>query len=183
MEKFKRRNYFIDKSFQTKFIIKFCVIAIISSLVIGASIFYLSMKFTTVAIENAHVIVKSTSDFILPAIIETIALVTLFSALSVIILTLFTSHKIAGPLYRLKKDVELFKGGSLNIDFRTRHTDQLKDLAGSLSEMSKVLSEKHAGLKTKLAELKELLQKPGEDKTAVMRKLAELESVVNYFKT
>ena len=96
MEKWRRRNYFIDKNFQSKFIIKFCIIVIISSLAVGVSIFYLSQNFTTVAIENAHVIVKKTSDFMLPIVAETLALVTLFSAIAVIILTLFTSHKIAG---------------------------------------------------------------------------------------
>lgn len=182
MENFRRRNYFIDKPFQTKFIIKFCVIVIISSLAIGASIFYFSMNFTTVAIEKAHVIVKSTSDFMFPIVIETLALVTLFSALSVILLTLFTSHKIAGPLYRLKSEIEKFKAGQLNVGFRTRSTDQLQDLSESLSEMSKVLTQKHIGIKARLAELKSSLEKPGADKNAITKKLNELESDISYFK-
>ena len=62
MENNKRRNYFIDKSFQTKFIIKFCMIVMVSSLLIGVFLFFLSRNLTTVAIENARVIVKSTSD-------------------------------------------------------------------------------------------------------------------------
>ena len=182
MEKIRRRNYFIDKPFQTIFIVKFCIIVIISSFVIGASIFYLSTGFTTVAIENAHVIVKSTSDFMLPVVIETIILVTLFSAAAVILLTLFTSHKIAGPLYRLKVEIEKFKLGQLNASFRTRRTDQLQDLTESLAEMSRVLTEKHLGIKNRLSELKVSLEKPGADKDAIMRKLNELETDISYFK-
>ena len=86
MEKWQRKNYFIDKDFQTKFIIKFCVIVIMSSVIIGATIFYLSTNFTTVAIEDVHVVAKKTSDFMLPIIAETLFWVTLLSAISVIIL-------------------------------------------------------------------------------------------------
>ena len=175
MEKWRRRNYFIDKNFQTKFIIKFCIIVIISSLAVGVSIFYLSQNFTTVAIENAHVIVKKTSDFMLPIVAETLALVTLFSAIAVIILTLFTSHKIAGPLYRLKKEIELFKGGQIEANFRTRNTDQLQDLAEALADMSRVLSAKHRELKGALAELKDSLQRQGEEKNSILKKIGELE--------
>jgi hypothetical protein len=182
MEKWRRRNYFIDKNFQGRFIIKFCIIVIISTLAIGVSIFYLSKSFTTVAIENAHVLVKGTSDFILPIIVQTIVLVTLLAAASVIALTLFTSHKIAGPLYRMKRDIEIFKTGRLNIDFRTRNTDQLKDLASAMSDMSKVLIGKHAEVKAKVGELNALLQKPDINKEAVVKKLGELESAIAYFK-
>ena len=182
MDKWRRRNYFIDKSFQAKFIIKFCVIVVISSFVIGASIFYLSTDFTTVAIERAHVIVKSTSDFMLPIVIETLALVTLFAAIAVILLTLLTSHKIAGPLYRLKSEIEKFKSGQLNITFRTRSTDQLQDLTESLSDMSKILTDRHVGIKHKLSELRNSIEKPGTDKDAIMKKLIELESDISYFK-
>ncbi len=182
MEKFRRRNYFIDKNFQTRFIIKFCVIVMLSSLVIGVSLFYLSRNFTTVAIENAHVTVKSTSDFMLPIVAQTLILVTLLSAVSVALLTMFTSHKIAGPLYRLKKEIEEFKNGQLNLSFRTRSTDQLKDLSDSLADMSKTLSEKHLALKGKMTELKDSLQKPGVARDTIMSKLCELESIINYFK-
>ncbi|MDD5427629.1 MAG: hypothetical protein PHI58_00110 [Candidatus Omnitrophica bacterium] len=183
MEKFRRKNYFIDKQFQTRFIVKFCVIVIVSSVAIGFSIFYLSMGFTTVAIENAHVIVKSTSDFILPVIVETVVMATLFSAIAVIFLTLFTSHRIAGPLYRLKKDIEAFKNGDLTVNFRTRNTDQLKGLADSLVEMGTATGKKHLEIKAKLEELKNSMQSGAESKDAVMKKLCELESVISYFKT
>lgn len=181
MESWRRRNYFIDKNFQSRFIIKFCIIVIVSSIAIGASIFYLSTNFTTVAIENAHVVVKKTSDFMLPMVAEILIIVTALSALSVIVLTLFTSHKIAGPLYRLKKEIEEFKGGKLTTNFRTRNSDQLKDLAEALGDMGKELCCRHAALKEKLAELKNSYDHGAVE--AVSAKLKELESIINYFKT
>ena len=167
MEKYRRRNYFIDKSFQTKFILKFCLIVILSSITIAILLFILSRNFTTVAIENAHVIVKGTSSFLAPIIIETLSLVTVFSAICVIILTLFVSHKIAGPLYRLKKEIDEMKNGNMNLDFRTRKADQLQELANSLADMSKSLMGKHAALKVKLKELKDCAANAGDRKSVV----------------
>ena len=182
MEKYRRRNYFIDKSFQTKFILKFCLIVILSSITIAILLFILSRNFTTVAIENAHVTVKSTTSFLAPIIIETLSLVTVFSAICVIMLTLFVSHKIAGPLYRLKKEIDEMKNGNMNLDFRTRKADQVQELANSLADMSKSLTGKHAALKVKFKELKDCAANAGTDKSAIIKKIGEVEEVLNYFK-
>lgn len=178
----KRRNFFIDKNFQTKFIIRFCAIVLASSLVMGILLFFLSAGFTTVAIENARVTVKRSSDFILPMIIETIAIVTIFSAVSVIFLTLFTSHKIAGPLYRLKREIDVFKAGDLNAQFHTRKTDQLQDLAKALSGMGSELRARHLELKNKISQLKDCVEKHPEDRNAISNKIREVEQALNYFK-
>lgn len=138
----QRKQYFVERGFQAKFILKFCVIVIIATAVIGSLLFLLTKDSTTVAIENTKVMVKNTSDFLLPMIITTFVLVTIFSALSVGILSLFISHKIAGPLYRLKKEIEKVKGGDLTGSFRIRTGDQFKPLAQALEEMGCSVKEK-----------------------------------------
>ena len=182
MDNIRRRILFIDKDFQIKFIAKFCVIVILSSVLVGALLLLFSENFTTVAIENTQVVVKNMSNFILPIIIETVSIVTVFTALAVVILTLFVSHKISGPLYRLKKEIDVFKSGYLKANFKTRKSDQLKELTTSLYEMGNSLADKHLELKNKLAALKTSLQDPAEDKGVILKKLNELEQVLSYFK-
>jgi len=182
MEYHKRRNYFIDKNFQTKFIVKFCLVVIFSSLAIGSLLFVLLKSFTTVAIENIHVTVKSTSDFILPIVIEILLIVSVLSALCVVMLTLFASHKISGPLYRLKKEVEKIKEGDLRANFTTRKNDQLKELSVTFTDMDRVLIAKYSELKEKIEELKKSLDKQGESKRESLEKIRELEEALNYFK-
>ena len=183
MDIHKRRNYFIDKPFQTIFIIKFCVIAAVSSGLIGALIYFQSGNFTTVTIENTHVMVKRTSDFILPIIYETLALVMTFSAISVIFLTLYTSHRIAGPLFRLRREIEAFKSGDLKVTFKIRKTDQFHGLAAALFEMSESYRTRCRDLKVKAAELHDYLKDPNIDRNTVAAKIDELERMLNYFKT
>jgi len=179
----KRRHYFIDKSFQTKFILKFCTIVILTSILIGSILFLLSRNSTTVAIENTEVTVKNTSDFILPFILQTLILVTIFSGISVILLTIFVSHKIAGPLYRLKNEIEKLGQGNLRVNFHIRTSDQLKSLADSLSRMVESLRGRIVFFKKEFSEIKSFLNNiTSEDKQFLEDKLKKIEDIFNYFK-
>lgn len=176
----KRRNYFIDRDFQAKFIIKFCAIVLASSLVITLIVISLSQNFTTVAVRNARVVVDRAPDFLFPIFATTVATVFVFTAIAVIILTLLTSHKIAGPLYRLKREIVAFSGGDLAANFRTRHNDQLQDLAKTLADMGDTMKQRHKNIKNRVSELLDLVQK--DDKEGMRQKLLELEEELNYFK-
>jgi len=176
----KRRNYFIDKNFQAMFILKFCAIVLASSLVVTAVVISLSQNFTTVTVRNARVVVERAPDFLFPIFITTVVTAFVFTAIAAIILTLFTSHKIAGPLYRLKKEIVAFRDGDLSANFRTRHNDQLQDLAKTLAEMGDTMRQKHKTLKNSVSGLLDLVQK--NDKEGMRQKLLELEEELNYFK-
>lgn len=183
----QRKNYFIDHKFQTDFVLKFCSVIILSSLLIGAAIFLLARSSTTVTIENTEVVIKSTSDFIFPLLLTVISSVTFFSSLFVLIMMVFISHRIAGPAYRLKKEVALLKEGRLNRSFNMRRGDQLLELAQSLEELTKVLKDKHASLKEKSDAIHHDLERLQLDPNAegvklIKQHLRDLKSTLDYFK-
>jgi methyl-accepting chemotaxis protein len=183
MEDFKRRSYFIDKTFQTKFIVKFSLIVVIASLFIGGFLFFLLKHFTVVATENiSSAALRTPPDFIIPVVMETISIVIALAALSVIFLTVFTWHKIDGPLFRLNNEIKKLKDGDLKANFTIRSSDQLKELSTSLTEMSGSWAARHSALKKKIGELKVSLQDTGESKEAVLKKINELEEILSYFK-
>ncbi len=177
-----RKIYFIEKSFQGRFILKFASIVVISSCIMALVVLLLSKRFTTIAIENAHVMVKSTADFIFPLLVLTILIVTAFSAVAVTILTLLMSHKIAGPIYRLQKEIKLLGTGDLNPNFKIRRHDQLQELARALSEAAEAIKIKHFDLKNKVNQLKDGIENNAADKNTLKNKLREIEDIVNYFK-
>jgi methyl-accepting chemotaxis protein len=184
---YKRRQYFIDPAFQARFILKFCLVVIVASLLIGAFVFLFSRNATTVTIENTHVRVKSATDFILPVLSVTVLSVTIISAIAVLILTLLDSHKISGPMFRLQREVELLKQGSLDRSFMIRNHDQLQALATSLEEMSDTLRSKHVELNNKYHFLQKFLSEkksvlPEQDKEQLKTLLEELSATLNYFK-
>jgi methyl-accepting chemotaxis protein len=176
-----RRNYFVDKKIQTDFVVKFCLVMVIASLAIaGLSIVFLQDS-TTVAIENTRVAVKTTADFIFPIMVQTLIVVVVASAISISILTLLTTHRILGPLYRIKKEVELLRGGDLGVTFRIRAKDELKDLAASLAGLAKSWKKDINSLKAKSSELKSALE--GGNKKAATAKIEEIESCLESYQT
>jgi methyl-accepting chemotaxis protein len=134
-KKNRRKEYYIDKGFQAKFIVKFCLLIVSASLLTGILIYLFNRQTTTVAFENLKVVVKSTSDFILPIVLQILVIVTLLIGIATIAITLFTSHKISGPLYRINIELKKIRSGDFSSVVHVRAKDQLKKVASELDEM------------------------------------------------
>ena len=130
MEKrIKRRIYFIEKSFQAKFIMKFCGLTGLGGILTIGLLYLWARGATTVSIVNSRVVVTTAANFILPLLIQTVSIVTILVAIATMAVTLFVSHKIAGPLYRFKKIMEALGEGDFLSHVSIRKGDQLQDLA------------------------------------------------------
>jgi len=135
----RRRIHMIKMDFQRNFIFKFCAIIVLSSLTIGGIVYALSASSTTTAFENSRLLIKSTQDFILPFLMISCLAGIIMSGILTIIITLFISHRIAGPIYRLEKDIIEVNKGNLCLDINVRENDELQDLAKSLNQMLKTI--------------------------------------------
>ncbi|MFQ5896322.1 MAG: HAMP domain-containing protein [Nitrospinota bacterium] len=122
-------------SFQTGFMVRFFLLILAGGLLF-ATIMYLGTTETqTTAFENLRLVIKSTADFILPTLaMGTLIQVILISAAAVLTI-LYSSHKIAGPLFKLERCVERIGGGDLTTDIYLRRGDEVQGLAKSLREM------------------------------------------------
>jgi signal transduction histidine kinase len=134
----KRRTYFIEKKFQLQFITKFCFLVILGGFVTAGLVYFLSRQATTVAIVNSRIVVRSTADFLLPLLIQTVAVAVVLTGCATIAITLFVSHRIAGPLFRFKRIMEAMERGDFSRGFRLRTKDQLQDFAESMNKMLRV---------------------------------------------
>jgi len=135
----RRKKYFINKEFQIKFIVKFCILVIIGAVISGLFIYFMATSTLTTAFENSRLVIKSTADYILPSVLLASSVMIVIVGIAAILVTLFASHKIAGPLFRMEKEIKEIAQGNLNIDFHLRKNDQLKKLAMSLQEMTNSL--------------------------------------------
>ena len=172
-----RRNYFIDKDFQERFIFKFCLLVVLAGIVTTGILYFVGKRSTTVTIINSRVVVHSTADFLLPILIQTVLAVMVILGLATIIVTLLFSHKIAGPLYRFKKAVEGVKLGDLSGNFRLRNYDQLKDLSDEVNAMIDSVRGQINLIKADMVNLK--VKKSGISE----QEIEELDKKINYFKT
>lgn len=165
----RRKNYYIDKEFQAIFILKFCSLIVIGSIISGLIVYAMSRATVTTTFINSRLTIKSTADFILPAVLLSGAVVILLIGLATIIMTLFISHKIAGPLYRLDKDVQEITAGNLKVTFRLRSGDELKPLVGSMNDMTNTLRARVAEAKNGLEALESLSGIPSEAKEKIKK--------------
>lgn len=180
MEKrMKRRVYFIEKSFQAKFIMKFCGLVVFGGLLTMGLLYLWATKATTVSIVDSRVIVTTTAHYMLPLLIQTFVIVTLVIAIAAILLTLFVSHKIAGPLYRFKKVMEVISEGDFLSQVKIRKGDQLQDLAKIFDEMITKNRVKLKALKADLGIFREKLENISESEVSEHKRayLSELKRI------
>ncbi len=189
---YKRHIYFIEKKFQSNFILKFCGLVAGGALLTIGILYFLSSKSTTVTIVDSRVMVRSTSDFLLPILTQTVLIVMLLVGLATVAITLFVSHKISGPLYHFKKTMEDLEKGDFSSDFRIRCPDQLQVLAESFNAMIGKTREQVKLIKTNFSALKGKLDSLSQEdipehKKSILAELKniskELDKIIHYFKS
>jgi len=131
----KRRNYLIDKKFQSEFILRFSALVFLGGLITIAVLYLLATQSTTVVFHNSRVVARTTADAILPFLLPTVIIVTIIIGVFAAVMAMLVSHKISGPLFRFKKVLEALIGGDFSSDFAIRQRDQLHDLADILNAM------------------------------------------------
>lgn len=154
----KRKQYYIRKEYQRNFILAFFLLVALGSAISGAIIYVMSASTVTTTFENLRLTIKSTADYILPAVLLSGAITVVVVGIAAAFITLRSSHKIAGALYAIEKNIEKIAAGNLQTRFRLRSDDQIKPLAVSLDVMAHNL---HTGIrdaKNALAELERALK-------------------------
>ena len=140
--KFKRRQYFINRKFQTGFILKFFLILILGA-VLSVIVTMLTTQSTlTSSFEGSKLVIEKTSLAILPSVIFTNIITTLIIGAIAVFITLLVSHKIAGPMFRFEKDLEEISQGNLQKHIHIRNGDQFGSVAKNLNEMVENLNER-----------------------------------------
>lgn len=74
-------------------------------------------------------------SYMLGKIIREVSVLLLALVVIVCLGTIFLTHKIAGPIYRIRMLLKQVHEGNLNVVFKLREDDQLQGLANSLNEV------------------------------------------------
>lgn len=189
---YKRKNYFVEKKFQGNFILKFCGLVAAGGLLTVGILYYLAAQSTTVSIVNSRVVVRTTADFLLPVLIQTVVIVTILVGLATVFVTLFISHKLAGPLHHFKKSIKSMEEGDFSTDFKIRQLDQLQDLADTFNNMIKKMRQELNQIKAHFVSLKEKINNISEQEVSEHKRQAltelkriseEADKIIRFFKT
>jgi methyl-accepting chemotaxis protein len=181
----RRRNFYIKKEFQRNFILKFCALVVAGAALSGVIVYMLSMSTVTTTFENSRLTIKSTADYILPAILISGVVAVALIGIATIFVTLFTSHKISGALYAIEKRIDEVAALNLRTEFRLRTDDQIKPLAVGLGVMASNLRTGVKDIKDALSALDAAVDSRGRGNIPadIVKKIDELKAKAEKFNT
>lgn len=174
------KNYLIDKHFQTKYFLLTTLLLLTYTFIFTIILFLpsiLTLLFDYPLDEKAE---AARTFLMLHGTIwpTTGAVILIFSIFSI-----FLTHKIAGPAYRLKHALTELIGGNLDLRIRLRKWDDLQELAEQVNLLAdelcnyvQTLKKEHQQLSNHLDQLEqEISTESGQD---IIRKLQEQKKVV-----
>ena len=143
----KRKKYFINKDFQSRFILRFAAVA---TLWAGATVVlfsYLAAKRLDAIRYSSQVDIKTMGDLLLPITIGThvVSLLVFACILAYTIRSLW--KRLTPPLFSIKKDIMRIAGGDLASVVSLSKDEEFEDLAADLEGMREELRKKMVKIK------------------------------------
>lgn len=106
----------------------------------------------------------------------------LLIAAGVGLLTLLYTHRIAGPLFRIRASAKAIAEGRLDTEIRLRQNDAIGSFADTINKMTESYGDRVAGLTSEIEDLKatleahQMLINEGKDSEATLKKLHDIDS-------
>ncbi len=152
-QKDRRKNYFIKKEFQRKFILRFCGLVVLGSIISGIVLHLLSRGTVTTAFVNSRLSIVSTADYILPALVGSSLVAIFLIGIATAIVVMYHSHRIAGPLFKVERSAREIGAGDLTVKVKLRSTDEMAKLADCFNEMTENINIHFSEIKVKSGDL------------------------------
>lgn len=132
----------VEKEFKLRFGLKFCLFTVAGFLVMSLFLYTVTSK--SLGGDYARAIytiydLKINMFSLVFASFYSVAILV-FISLSIAAISIFFSHKMAGPVYRLEQDLGLVSAGDLTVETKLRDRDQLMVLAEEQNRMVRSLN-------------------------------------------
>ena len=158
-QRFQRKTVLVKRSLQLKYIGMVFLSVLVASLIVGGDIYY---SLTQVMLTEC----PSVTDRVVQFNAFIVAKVALYLALMLLI-SLYVSHRFAGPIYRFEKSAQAVAGGDLTHRVSLRTGDELMELQEEFNAMVAGLQayvQRDRNLAARLsARAEELSRKTGDD--------------------
>ncbi|MDH4332537.1 MAG: methyl-accepting chemotaxis protein [Desulfobulbaceae bacterium] len=132
MTEFKRKklNLAVKKELQHWMLVRIFGVVLLSSMIAALILFFYAHKEVGDSYYNAHITIRHVSDLLWPVI----AAGSVVSLVAGMFLAVFLPQKIAGPIYRIEKELERLGQGDLTVEIRLRPKDPFQDMVGEINQ-------------------------------------------------
>lgn len=197
MEKrtWRRRNYFIKQDFQGRFILRFFITILLSSIVFTIILSIFSAHTITITYRDSFLKVEKTPKALFYEIIRAHGLYIFLIGAGISTISLFLSHRIAGPLYRFEKSIEEIMKGNLAFRIKLRKKDEAKEVADMINRMIEDLSTRISEITSiverisaNVSETRKRIDERGDEELKrsfykISESMEELKKALSHFKT
>jgi signal transduction histidine kinase len=135
-----RRQYLIDRKFQLMWAGRIFLLMILVSLAVGWTIYYTVWDTTISQLKGLVAMGVLSQAQVLPissTIKTSIALALFTRSLALVfilaVLTIFLTHRIVGPIFKIKKTLRIIGDGQTSERVFLRKHDEFKDLASEIN--------------------------------------------------
>ncbi len=181
----------VERDFKLKFGLKFCLFTIVGMLVLSIFVFFVTSESLGGSYRSAIYTIYKLKVNIFPLLFASfysiLILVVITAAIAVI--SVFFSHKMAGPMVHLERSLEIIGSGDLTRETSLREGDQLLPIADEINSMVRSLNHRARSSRDALLEIKRwtqvlsgLLSEESPDEPRVQEALRGLKTGVAEFK-
>ena len=186
-----KRKYLVRKDFQMVLAAILAAILAIGFLSSIATLYFLTEQNLTTSFQDFQLSINKTNDYLLPLLLCINGLLCFAGLILIVFVVVTRTHRIVGPLVNLSNFFKKLKeDGDLAQIFKTRKTDQLKDIEHEFNELlaswrkrvsafkedAASLSSLSRGLTVDMAEQKNICRK-------IVETADELQNKLDYYKT
>ncbi len=132
---FRRKKYLVKVGLQLRYMMLVLLAMLAVLVVVGWTVYFTIWKEITadpnLTMDKLVLIFEKGNAELL----KKLAIIVLFVG----VLSIFVSHRIAGPVYRFEKSAKVIAEGDLSLRIRLRKGDELQELADAFNQMTESL--------------------------------------------
>ena len=184
VKSYKRRNYFILKDFQGRFILKLLAVSIMGSiLAVLVFIFFADRKIDGLLCSMAIPASAFRGNLLLKEALW--ANVVVASVIAVVFLAAGRAifRKIIGALSHIRNNILKITGGNLSTKIVLRKNDEFQEFAAEVNNLSTELNRRFSGIKERTKRISEIAKELDKDRiTALLEQVDGLRQDVGAFR-
>lgn len=175
MSKQTRKHYLILPSYQIRLVAFMSLVVFIGSILHGFFLYRITSKNIQEGFLSAHNRLRSTWEILKPAIIVTNSLSFILITIFLLILTIFVSHRLIGPMFKVAGHLKKISAGCLNhSSIRLRDGDEGQVLCEAVNE----LQDKYRQRFIKLRKLRDGINEKQFDQTQIKAQIDDILSEI-----
>jgi methyl-accepting chemotaxis protein len=150
----------VERDFKLKFGLKLCLFTIVGMLLLSLFVFFVTSESLGGSYRSAIYTIYKLKVNIFPLLFASFYSILILAVVTaaIAVISVFFSHKMAGPMVHLERSLEVIGSGDLTRDTKLREGDQLIPIADEINSMVRSLNHRARSSRDALLEIKRLTQ-------------------------